>query len=163
MDCVTAPVKVRTRVVDLPWPVLKLSSWMRLIFSRSTGAMLLNGYTLEEQTSWQRELLSFWTLFRTVLPNHPIYEKGPEFWARCIPFQYHGDEGRGKLRRQVLICSFAPALQSKGHSFLTRLLALIVPAERYATAEDGTETLECLHATVADDLLSLFNEGLEVP
>lgn len=162
IDCVTTPVKVRTQVADLPWPVLMLSSWLRLIFERTSGAMVLNGFNLEESDSWERELLSFWALFRKVQPNHPIYQKGPEVWARCIPFQYHGDEGRGKLRRSVLICSYAPALQWKGHSFLSRLLATVMPGERYACTEDGRETLEVLHAAMAADLIELFEDGLKV-
>lgn len=133
-----------------------------MICERTTGGMILNGFKLQEQELWQRELVSFWTLFRTVLPNHDIYDKDPEFWSRCIPFQYHGDEGRGKLRRQVLICSYAPALQSKGHSFLSRLLSTIVPGERYAVAEGDGETLECLRDQIAADLLKLVHEGLEV-
>lgn len=163
ISCVPTPVKVRTQVADLPWPVLMLSSWLRLVFESTSGAMVLNGCRLAQQDLWQRELWSFWTLFRTVLPSHPIYEQNEEYWSRCIPFQYHGDEGRGKLRRQVLICSYAPALQSKGHSFLSRLLATIVPGERYACTEEGRESLECLHEAIAEDLIALFNEGLEVP
>lgn len=162
ISCVPTPVKVRTQVADLPWPVLMLSSWLHVIFGRTTGAMLLNGFNLDQQDQWERELCSFWTMFRMVLPNHAIYQKSSDFWSRCIPFQYHGDEGRGKLRRQVLICSFAPALQSKGHSFLTRLLTTVVPGERYACADDGRESLECLHAAIAADLLRLFNEGFQV-
>ena len=36
------------------------------------------------------------------------------------------------------------------------------PAERYATGDDGVETLEALHTEVAKDLNELLEEGFEV-
>ena len=104
--------------------------------------------------------MAFWSLYKLVNPSHEVYS-GPEEKMRwTLPFMYHGDEGRGRLHRAVLVCSFQPLLASKGHSFKSRLLASVFPGERYACVE-GEETLETLHAVIANDLRDLFDNGLK--
>ena len=44
------------------------------------------------------------------------------------------------------------------HSFTSRLLYTIVPSEVY----HGDNTLDKLHSALADDLLRMYNEGLNV-
>ena len=125
--------------------------------------MLLNGFRLiADESSWRREMLSFWLLYKTVHPEHDIYSHPPSWLESTVPFAYHGDEGRGKLRRAVMILSCQPLLQTNcGHSFLSRLLLSIIPGERYAATLDGDETIECLHRYIAEDFLNLFEKGVE--
>ena len=156
---VMTPCKFRGSVTKTPWPILLLSSWLKLIFEKTNARMLCNGLPLGPQ--WNLELKAFWTLYRKVHPMHPIY-RTPERLEWTLPFQYHGDEGRGKLHRAVLVCSYQPLLQWKGHTFKSRLLASLFPGERYACL-DGDESLEALHAAVANDLCGLFENGFTVP
>ena len=79
---------------------------------------------------------------------HGVYSQPEDRLGWTLPFLYHGDEGRGRLRRAVLICSYQPLLFCSGHSFKSRLLASVFPGERYACVE-GEETLEALHDAVA--------------
>ncbi|CAK9102229.1 unnamed protein product [Durusdinium trenchii] len=120
--------------------------------------MLCNGLPLGPE--WRNELKAFWTMYRLVNPHHEAFAS-PQRLEWTLPFLYHGDEGRGRLRRAVLVCSYQPLLSSKGHSFKSRLLASVFPGERYACLE-GEETLETLHTVIADDLRDLFYNGLEV-
>ena len=155
---VMTPCKFRGAVVMTPWPVLLLSSWLRFIFVKTNASMLCSGLPLGNQ--WTYELKAFWQMFKHVNPHHPIYDY-PERLQWTVPFLYHGDEGRGKLRRAVLVTSYQPLLASKGHSFKSRLLCSVFPGERYACSNDGEESLESLHAAVGADMRSLFDEGLE--
>lgn len=154
---VMTPCKFRGSIANTPWPILLLSSWLRLIFEKTNAEMLCNGLPLGKD--WNRELEAFWQLYRNVNPAHKIYQT-PDRLAWTLPFMYHGDEGRGRLRRAVLICSYQPMLFSKGHSFKSRLLASVFPGERYAVL-DGDETLEVLHDAIASDMRDLFENGME--
>ena len=154
---VMTPCKFRGSVVMTPWPVLLLSSWLRFIFEKTNASMLCSGLPFGEQ--WTYELKAFWQMFKHVNPQHPIYDH-PERLQWTVPFMYHGDEGRGKLRRAILVTSYQPLLASKGHSFKSRMLCSVFPGERYA-CNDGEESLESLHAVVGADMRSLFDDGLE--
>ena len=81
--------------------------------------------------------------------------------SQVIPMYYHGDEGRGKLRRAVLVTSYVAGLPKRGHSFLSRYLAAVFPGERYAVGPDGVETLQALHEEVAKDLMDLYLNGFD--
>lgn len=70
---------------------------------------------------------------------------------------WHGDEGRGKIKRAIMIESFAPVLAPRNHSFCSRLLHSIVPGECYA----NDDTLSRLHDAMAIDLKALFWDGFE--
>ena len=162
IDFVDTHVKVKNQTIVAPWPVMFLSLWLKFIVANTTCQMIFNNFRLEEEELWCRELESFWALFECVQPTHAIYQRDRSLHRRTIPFCYHGDEGRGKVHRAVLVLSYQPALQRKGHSFLTRLLASVIPAEKYACA-NNEETLETIHKAIAADLLALFEQGIEVP
>ncbi|CAK9018769.1 unnamed protein product, partial [Durusdinium trenchii] len=57
-----------------------------------------------------------------------------------IPFFLHGDEGRGQCHRPVLVLAAQPIIGWKGeecvtstqHTFTTRLLLTVIPAQHYA-------------------------------
>ena len=155
---VMCPVKFRSAVTTTPWPILHLSTWLRVIFRKTNAKFLCNGIPLHQ--GWGKELEAFWSLYKCVCPTHAVYDR-PERLAATLPFLYHGDEGRGRHNRAVLVTSFQPLLLCKGHSFLSRLLCSVFPGERYATSLDGVESLECLHTEVAKDLHELFENGIE--
>lgn len=144
----------------VPWPVLLLSDWLETIFKKTQGALIMNGFSVEDEQH-ELQLSSFWELFRHVAPSHQVYAAHGHRLRRVIPMYYHGDEGRGKLRRPVLVASYVAGLPVRGHSFLSRYLATVFPGERYAVGPDGVETLEALHAFLANDLLELFNTGFD--
>ena len=158
---VLCPCLFRNRITQVPWPVLFLSSWLPMVFAKTGGALLMNGFTVD-QDDHEKALASFWQLYRAVDPNHAVYTMHPSRLGSVLPLMYHGDEGRGRLKRAVLVTSFVSALPVSGHPFLSHLLCTVFPGERYATGDDGVETLEALHAAVARDLNELLEHGWEV-
>lgn len=157
---VQCPCDFQGRISMLPWPVLLLSSWLTLIFRKTGGALIMNGFSVDDE-GHELQLKSFWELYKFVAPGHAVYTVHSNRLGNVIPMYYHGDEGRGKLRRAVLITSYVAGLPAAGHSFLSRFLATVFPGERYATSQDGVETLEALHAFLAEDLLDLFLNGFD--
>jgi len=157
-DSVMCPVKVRNNISTAPWPVLHLSAWLTFIFQKTNASFLCNG--LPFGMDWCLELQAFWTLFEHVVPSHAVFQRRERLrWT--LPFLLHGDEGRGRNHRAVLVVAFQPLLAVKGHTFKSRLLHSLFPGERYATF-DGVETLESLNHYMANDLLDLYENGLEV-
>ena len=158
---VQCPVLFQSKVSMLPWPILLLSNWLTVIFNKTRGALLMNGFSVDDDRH-ELQLKSFWELYRNVVPHHKVFEQHDGRLNRVLPLYYHGDEGRGKLNRPVLVTSFVSGLPQQGHSFLSRFLASVFPGERYSVGPDGVETLEALHNALANDLLDLFQNGFDV-
>ena len=144
----------------IPWPILKLSDWMKTIFKKTRGSLVMNGYSVDDD-NYKLQLKSFWELYRCVSTGHDVYNIHGQRLSHEIPMYYHGDEGRGKLRRAVLVTSYVAGLPKRGHSFLSRYLAAVFPGERYAVGPDGVETLQALHKEVAHDLMELYRNGFD--
>ena len=121
---VPTPIRVfmkgKPRVVISNFPVIFLSSWARQVFEGYGGKAFLGGNSLEEESSWRPMLQTFWERFRHLRPDLDIYQKAEhEGWdlSACLPWAHHGDEGRGKLRRPVLILGFQMLISPRGPSY----------------------------------------------
>lgn len=158
---VQCPCFFQGKTSVIPWPIILLSSWIKTIFKKTRGSLLMNGFDVDDEQH-ELQLSSFWQLYKYVVPNHPVFSTHGNRLHRVIPLYYHGDEGRGKLRRPVLITSYVAGLPARGHSFLSRFLAAVFPGERYAVGPDGVETLQALHQALSQDLLNLFSNGFDV-
>lgn len=161
ISSVQCPCLFQNKISVVPWPIILLTSWIQTIFKKTGGALLMNGFTLDDPQH-ELQLGSFWELYKTVMPNHAVYATHCGRLHRVIPMYYHGDEGRGKLHRPVLVTSFVAGLPTSGHSFLSRFLASVFPGERYAVGPDGVESLEAIHGELAKDLMDLFTNGISV-
>lgn len=113
ISAVDVKVKVprRRKVLIKPWPVISLTSWARLCFENVNynGYFLLGGQTLDDWDSVQVMLGDFWDRFKhmdsELVPTHP---------AQTVPIYIHGDEGRGLVKRPLLIISYQPAMSWAG-------------------------------------------------
>ena len=113
---VHTPIKIlkgKPRVEVCNYPVLFLSSWVQQIL-RSGGQMLLGGFRLQDSAGYIAMFSSFWERFRFVRPDLDLYTRQDWDHSMCIPVAYHGDEGRGKLKRPILILAFQPLISFKG-------------------------------------------------
>lgn len=158
------PVLFRSVETPLPWPVLKMSSWMKLIFQKTEGQPLLAGFKLGQVKMWEDTLRTFWSRFKASFPQHAVFrEKDAATLLRSIPIQLHGDEGRGKLRRAVMATSIQPLLKAKstkkGHSFLGRFLYGILPGELYCSGLGGS--FETMQDALVRDLQDLYHNGIQ--
>lgn len=164
LSSVQCPCYFHNATSSVPWPVMLLSSWLDVIFAKTRGALILNGFSVDDKAH-ELALSSYWQLYKAVAPEHACFSHHGNRLHRVIPFMYHGDEGRGKLKRAVLVTSYVAALAAVGkpfgHSFLSHFLCTLFPGERYAIGDDGVESLESIHAMVAKDLNDLFNNGFE--
>ena len=108
--------KGKVRMQEVEWPVLYLSDWVRSICA-SGGEMLLAGHTLNEPDRFTSVFETFWDRYKFVNPDHSIYDGSLDL-RFAIPVACHGDEGRGKLKRPVMILSFQPLISAKGPRFV---------------------------------------------
>ena len=76
----------------------------------------MNGFTVDDEQH-ERALASFWELYRGVDPGHAVYERHASNLNAVVPLMYHGDEGRGRLKRAVLVTSYVAVLQFQGTLF----------------------------------------------
>ena len=112
---IRAPIRTSKRGRPLRWkyaayPILLPSSWADSIF-RSGGHFWMGGCTLQDADSFGEVLSQFWHRFKVVQPQLQFYEEQHD-WHRCIPFAIHGDEGRGKGKKPVMVLSLQPLVTS---------------------------------------------------
>ena len=165
VNAVNTPVflfKGKPKIETTMFPVLLPSSWMDYIMSIG-GEAVLGGWSLGETGQFEGMLEDFWEKYAAIKPDFSLAE-GLEA-KRCIPVALHGDEGRGKAKRPIMVLAWQPLLSWKGpelvnmggSSMTTRLLYTVIPSETYA----GEQTLQTLLGALADDLNQLYSGGLE--
>ena len=113
---VPTPVRVlsgKPRNTTVSYPVLFLSSWCRECF-KDGGNMLLGGYSLSEDQQWRPMFREFWRLYKFSRPDLDLYKHRSFNHDFCVPIQIHGDEGRGKGRRPLMVVSYQPVIGCKG-------------------------------------------------
>lgn len=122
---VLCPIRVsrRRNVMERPWPVLHLSSWLKIGFEhrRFNGFYFLGGHDLTQIDEVESMLGVFWDRYSAIDTHQPPHPR------RTIPIYIHGDEGRGQCRRPLLVVSFQPILGWHGggdHVNSTKLFAV---------------------------------------
>ncbi|CAE7666315.1 unnamed protein product [Symbiodinium sp. CCMP2592] len=118
-----------------------------------------------QEREWRDTFRTFWSRFYFVRPDLDLYQQSSFDVSTCIPIAFHGDEGRGKLRRAIMILSMQPIISHKGpkytnmsgHSFTSRLLYTVVPAQMYAS-----NTIDKLNEAMAADVRSAYFDGISV-
>ena len=104
ISSVDIPVKIRkpNHIRSKPWPVLHLSSWLQTCMENPQygGYFFLGGKTLDQIGEVRQMFKNFWQNYCHVDGTMP---ESPE---TTIPILIHGDEGRGQLRRPLMIISF---------------------------------------------------------
>ena len=119
LSTVTTPVQVlcgKPGVRQVYFPVLHLSSWAKLILGQG-GQMLLGGFTLDQETEFRTMLATFWRNYKYVRPELDLYARDDFDLSTTIPMGYHGDEGRGKLKRPLMVLAHQPIISHKGPQF----------------------------------------------
>ncbi|CAE6934292.1 FAM186A [Symbiodinium sp. CCMP2592] len=167
----TTPLTIRKKgggCLDVKYPILRLTDWMKYILGEAGGQFLLAGYHTLQTDGFQAVFKRFWENYETADPSHDIYTRKSQS-ERCntIPLCLHGDEGRGLAKVPVMITNFQCVvpwmgethLNTHGHSYATRLLHSILPASCYAKND---KTIDGLHAAIAEELTELFENGLTV-
>ena len=102
----------RQHVNKVPWPVIRLSDWVRFVME-SQPQLLLAGNMLSQSHLWEPILEDFWNKYQPIDPGHIVYQLGLNR-KRTLPFMLHGDEGRGRLKQPLLIVAFQGVLSHLG-------------------------------------------------
>ncbi|CAE7347924.1 unnamed protein product [Symbiodinium sp. CCMP2592] len=118
---VSTPVRIpgQRGKAKVNFPVLFLSSWCQQVFSddaAAQGKMLLGGFSLHEEDKYRPMFAEFWSRFRFFRPDLDLYKQSFDR-SLCLPVALHGDEGRGKLRRPLMIISYQPLISYKGPDY----------------------------------------------
>ena len=117
VDRVTARVRVlsgKPSICDVNYPVLHMSSWTHAIFKTGNANILLAGHSLLQDCSYREVFEEFWQRFRNVRPDLELFQEAGADLGTCIPIGIHGDEGRGRLKRAVMILSLQPLVGHQG-------------------------------------------------
>lgn len=96
------------------WPIIRMTDWATTMLRERPG-MLLGGHNLEQVNQWNQMFIDFWTDYFSGHPGHPLAASGYNL-GFCIPYFFHGDEGRGFRQRAVMVESFQPVISRKGPS-----------------------------------------------
>ena len=84
---------------------------MKLTFGEPqyNGFFFLAGHSLDRMSVAEGILERFWDRYKFVDPV--VMPKDPK---RTLPVYIHGDEGRGSVKRPIMIISVQPAISAKG-------------------------------------------------
>ena len=96
---------LKTRVVK--YPMLLPSAWATSIFKMG-GHFLLAGLSLNDVDSFGDTLEVFWERFKVLEPDYEV-PGNPRY---TLPYALHGDEGRGKGKKPIMILGMQPLITS---------------------------------------------------
>jgi len=97
----------RNKIVWEPWPTLMPRDWMRVCLEHPSyrGMQVLGGHRLEDLPAIESMLSQFWSRYQYQDPA-----VAPIVPTRTIPLFVHGDEGRGQVKRPLMVVSIQPIL-----------------------------------------------------
>ena len=79
--------------------------------------MVLGGHKLSGgEPAFRGMFARFWDRFRKGRPDLDLYSQ-PFDRSLCVPIALHGDEGRGKLKRPIMVLSLQPVISWRGEAF----------------------------------------------
>ena len=177
------PVKIsRIQIASMKdYPLVKFSAWLKYVVGYDELDRVAG---VDGLKSMQRVLSKFWERYRDTNPDHLMFQGGggaaqhPEM---TIPVVHHGDEGRSKKKKQVMILATTPVLghgssrsqfdtsdlgdenplnmNMLGDTYLTHYLSAVLPISLYNTKP---ESFHQVLSALAEDFNKLWTEGLLV-
>lgn len=100
----------RPRRADIDFPVLLPSSWLRLMLT-SCPEVILGGHPIESVDAWGKMYRNFWRHFQKSMPGVQMNGASPEV---NIPICTHGDEGRGKTKKPIMVIAWQALIGTLG-------------------------------------------------
>ena len=105
----TTPLTIRKKrggCIDVSYPILRLTDWLKYILGEAGGQFVLAGHPVWD-TSYQDVFKRFWERYQSADPQQVVYsQKNEQQRSQTIPICIHGDEGRGLAKVPVLITNF---------------------------------------------------------
>ena len=106
------------------------------------------------------DLLEFWRRFSKIFPDHWVFEAASASnlnLGRTLPFYSHGDEGRGKRKKGILLWSMRGAV-GQGSQLFNSLHSTDDRARRMGLNMGGSLTSRFLHVAVPKHI---YGKGAE--
>ena len=112
IDVCEVQVKLRKpiRGVKVWWPVIRMDSWCQYLL-RWKPQLLLGGHAVAG--NWRGLFREFWSNYKLVCGDHPIFSTNWDL-GTCVPYHFHGDEGRGQLKRPYMVVSWQVVISHHG-------------------------------------------------
>lgn len=164
------------------FPYVSLSDWLKYVVENDSLEQIVGVKDLQDM---QPLLTTFWSRFRFSHPHHKMYDPlesgAPQHHSMTIPIVMHGDEGRGRKKKQIMILSWMGllgrgssrcsgsgssgdpepvcSLNLLGSTWLTHFLHSVLPVGLYS---NQPEALDEVFALQARELATLFYDGVEI-
>lgn len=164
-------------------PFLKMSDWATFILQAHLWHRLCGLTDRDQQRCcdiWQ----SFWTRYRKIEPNHPIYKRPDHDLSRTCALLLHGDEGRPLRKSALMVISthsilgfglstskhekkskrLAQKLNYEQPTWTTRFLLSVLPKSYYSEEDDASldsDHFQDLMDAICIDLRNLYDNGIE--
>lgn len=104
--------KCRVGEVQIDFPTLPLSAWMNASFDLG-GHFFLGGKGASYFKEFSQILHDWWLQYRRIDPTLPFFRDYDESeYQFSLPVAIHGDEGRGRYKRPIMIFSFQPLVSN---------------------------------------------------
>ena len=130
--------------------------------------------------SGEIKITEFWRRFASFQPEHPVFSKGLPL-HRVIPFLSHGDEGRTKKKKGILIWSFHGVSGSGtrqfrerdiaeqtdrmplnlDHSLRSRFIHVAVPSRVYSGNKEKDSRWHAIAAKIGQAYNELLTNGFQ--
>ena len=103
-------VKGKPRLEVINFPVLLPSTWLQYALSIG-GEVILGGHNITAEPLWRPMLEKFWSNFLKASPWVSLRGIDPQV---AVPVAIHGDEGRGRVKRPIMVVSIQPMVSWLG-------------------------------------------------
>lgn len=102
--------KAKVHEVNVDHPTLPLSAWMQTSFDLG-GHFFLGGKNKTHFSDFSKILDGWWRAYKAVDPNLPFFDDfGEEYYRTSFPIAIHGDEGRGRYKRPIMVIGYQPLI-----------------------------------------------------
>lgn len=112
-----ASLEIKLSKTNLPtkngFPYVSFTNWVRYLMEYDRLEHLVG---VRDEKLMKKTLGTFWDRFKERNPEHVAFTRGPSFpLDSLIPVLFHGDEGRGLKKKQIMVLS-THGLLGKGSS-----------------------------------------------
>ena len=102
----------KTKEVARDFPMIGLKAWAGYLLQEAPE-FVLGGNSLDND--YQKTYRTFWETYEKLDGGHPVFSDFPRSsWGNLVPYCLHGDEGRGKAKRPVLVTSYQMLIPKGG-------------------------------------------------